>query len=295
MNEEKFTEPDIPTEQIKIVTAGVDIGERFANYELVGWGPGRESWGLEYGFLDSDPRGIDLWKMLDAVVYNRVLTTGDQKEMRCAKIAIDAGYASDYVYQYTKRREPRAIACKGEGGLHKPLLKSSSVTKTNRARLIILGVDSGKEEVTARLRVTKPGPGFCHFPRGTDGESIRGYDQEFFKGLTCERRIIKHKLGFRTFEWQKPASQRNEPFDVRILATAALQMLIVSGRKLDEMERDIWSESAGIKTEYFGARTMGLPDGIIYGAGAIQPMAKISRVDGKLKGFGAVPGSGLKF
>jgi phage terminase large subunit GpA-like protein len=247
VNGEKFIKMEIP-DGVLILTAGVDVGERFLNYEVVGWGKGRESWGIEYGILDGDPRANDVWKMVDEVVYNRLFTTSDSKKMRVAKIAVDSGYASDWVYQYTKRREPRCIACKGEGGLRKPLLKGSTVTKTNRARLIILGVDSGKEEITNRLRISTPGPGFCHFPRGENDEPCRGYDEEYFKGLTCERRIVKHKHGFRTFEWEKPASQRNEPFDTRILALAALQMLTVGGKKLDEMERDIWSvpdETAG--------------------------------------------------
>jgi phage terminase large subunit GpA-like protein len=174
---------------VLILTAGVDVGERFLNYEVVGWGKGRESWGIEYGILDGDPRANDVWKMVDEVVYNRLFTTSDSKKMRVAKIAVDSGYASDWVYQYTKRREPRCIACKGEGGLRKPLLKGSTVTKTNRARLIILGVDSGKEEITNRLRISTPGPGFCHFPRGENDEPCQDVREITFRSAIFDKRV----------------------------------------------------------------------------------------------------------
>lgn len=225
---------------VLVITAGVDIHERTINYELVGWGPGRESWGIEYGILDGDPREAEVWTLLDEAVFNRVLATFDGKLMRAKKICVDSGYASDWVYAYTKPRQPRAISVRGEGGLGKPFIKGAgTLTKANQARLITLGVDTGKEEIVNRLLVEKPGPGFCHFPKRKDGEPIRGYDEEYFKGLTAERRIVKAKNGFHTYIWMKRLSQRNEPFDCRNYAMAGLA-LPLSGIRLDTMSRDLY-------------------------------------------------------
>lgn len=218
---------------VVVVTAGVDVGERMINYEIVGWGKGNESWALEYGILDGDPREQDVWDLLDEAVYNRVLTTSDGKLMRCKRIAVDSNYASDFVYHYTKPRQPRCVSTRGDGGLGKPLIRGAgTLTKGNRARLITFGVDTGKEEITNRLRVSVVGAGFCHFPKLANGEPAGGYDEEYFKGLTAESRIIKHKHGFKTYIWIKRASQRNEPFDCRVYALGASR-LPFSGINLD--------------------------------------------------------------
>jgi len=232
-------EAEIP-DGVLVLTAGVDVHERQINYEVVGWGKGRESWGIEYGWIDGDPREADVWDLLDEAIYRRTFKTSDGRLMRIRKIAVDSGYASDFVYTYTKQRQPRVVAIKGEGGLGKPFIKGTgTLTKSNRAHLVTLGVDSGKEEIVNRLLVNKPGPGFCHFPAGPRNEAVNGYDEEYFKGLTAESRIVKSKWGFKTYIWSKRLSQRNEPFDCRNYSMAALTMPWV-GIKLDSMKRDIY-------------------------------------------------------
>jgi phage terminase large subunit GpA-like protein len=222
---------------VLVLTAGVDVGEYGVNYEIVGWGKGRESWGIEYGILDGNPREREVWALLDEAVFRRTFATSDQKKMRVRKMCVDSGFASDDVYNFTKPRQPRALSTKGYGGIGKPLIAGSTFTKGNRARLQILGVDSGKEEITNRLVVGKPGPGYCHFPKLPNGESCRGYDEEYFRGLTAERRVAKSKFGFRFYVWAKQLSQRNEPFDCRVLALAALALMPFI--KLDTMQPDI--------------------------------------------------------
>jgi phage terminase large subunit GpA-like protein len=232
-------EAEVP-DGVLALTAGIDVHEYALNYEVVGWGVGNESWGIEYGILDGDPREQDVWDLLDEAVFKRLFTCSDGKQMRVRKMAVDSGYASDFVYVYTKPRQPRAISIKGEGGLGKPFIKGiGTLTKSNSARLITIGVDTGKEEIVNRLMVSKPGPGYCHFPKLANGEACRGYDEEYFKGLTAEHRIVKSKHGFRTYIWIKRLSQRNEPFDCRNYALAAMRMPM-SGIKLDKMKRDVF-------------------------------------------------------
>ena len=256
--------PEVPS-NVLVLTAGVDVGERVLTYEVVGWGKGRESWGIEYSILDGNPREDNVWKLLDRTVYHRVFACSDGQKMRVKRIAVDSGYASDFVYAYVKAHS-RCIATKGEGGLGKPFIKGAGTfTKGNRARLQILGIDSGKEEIMNRLLVAKPGRGYCHFPMLENREPTCGYDEEYFKGLTAEHRVIRHKHGFRTYEWVKLPSQRNEPFDCRILALAALAMPS-SGIDLERMPRDIIVENHNAETDQikspFGAQQMKLADNI---------------------------------
>jgi phage terminase large subunit GpA-like protein len=289
--------PEVPT-GVLVLTAGIDVGEKMVAYEVVGWGKGRESWGIEFSWIDGDPRQADVWAALDQTVFKRVFTCSDGKKMRVRRMAVDSGYAADFVYAYTKPRQPRCIATKGVGGLGKPfILGPGTITKASRVRLQLLGVDAGKEEITNRFNnVTKPGPGFCHFPQTENGEPMRGYDETFFAGLKAEHRVIRHKLGFRTYVWTKLPSQRNEPFDCRILALAALVMPS-SGIKLDTMSRDVFEKEpakVGQASSMFGPRRM-------VGAAALgdigPPIMKwVTPYGEKPKsGFGALPGSGVSF
>jgi phage terminase large subunit GpA-like protein len=241
---------------VLVLTAGVDIGERQINYEVVGWGKGRESWGIEYGILDGDPREDEVWERLDEAVFKRSFVTHDGRKMRVRRMAVDSAYASDWVYAYTKPRQPRAISIRGEGGIGKPFVKGAgTLTKSNRARLMTLGVDSGKEEIVNRLLVATPGPGYCHFPMGDHAQPIRGYDEEYFKGLTAESRVVKSKHGFRTYIWTKRLSQRNEPFDCRNYALGAL-VIPYSGMNLESMGRDVLDASDEEPPLPYGGRSM---------------------------------------
>ncbi len=84
-----------------------------------------------------------------------------------------------------------------------------------------MGVDTGKETLLSRLKIEFEGSGYCNFPK----ESGKGYDENYFDGITSERRIIKYSNGIPKFQWIKKGSVRNEPLDIRNYATAALEIL----------------------------------------------------------------------
>lgn len=271
---------------VLVLTGGVDVHERLLTYEVVGWGKGYESWGIEYGMLDGDPREQDVWDLLDEAVYNRTWKTTDGQLMRVRRMAVDSGYAADFVYSYTKQRQPRAISIKGEGGLGKPFIKGQgTLTKFNQARLISLGVDTGKEEIVNRLIVSKVGPGFCHFPMLPNGEDCRGYDEEYFKGLTAESRVVKTKNGFRTYIWVKRLSQRNEPFDSRNYALAASRFPW-SGIKLETMKRDIYRPPLPPEMITQAGQPFGARQGTAIGVAATPTPAQ-ARPSGQPSKFGA--------
>ena len=80
------------------------------------------------------------------------------------------------LFTLTRSRASRAqISIKGEGGLGKPFIKGAgTLTKASGARLITLGVDTGKEEIADRLIVEKPGPGFSISPAATHSRTEAG-------------------------------------------------------------------------------------------------------------------------
>jgi phage terminase large subunit GpA-like protein len=230
---------DVP-DGVVLVTAAIDTHDTALLYELVGWGRGKESWGLEYGMVAGETRKADspVWEKIDALTYNRVLKFADGALIRPRIIFVDSGgHATTAVYTYSARRHPRVFAIKGVGKDGQPMIIGGRVRDpTSGAWLLRLGVNALKEEFHARLNVAMPGPGFCHWPCGKRGEDERGYTEAYFRELVAEQRVLKYsKGGFAKYEWHKARIDANEAFDLRCYARAALEYLRV---RLEQMTRD---------------------------------------------------------
>jgi phage terminase large subunit GpA-like protein len=78
----------------------------------------------------------------------------------------------------------------------------------------MVGVDTAKDAIYARLRISTPGPGYCHFPVS--------YNETYFKQLTSEKVRTKFVKGFPVREWYKEQGIRNEALDRRVYAMCAL-------------------------------------------------------------------------
>jgi len=101
-----------------------------------------------------------------------------------------------------------------------------------------VGADTAKEMVYSRLRITEPGPGYCHFPSH--------YNEDYFKQLTSERVVIKYRKGHPMRVWEKPSHQRNEALDCRVYALAALYIL---NPNLQKLSQDIEERNPKVKTK----------------------------------------------
>lgn len=213
------------------LTCGVDTQDNRFEYEIVGWGPGKESWGIEKGAIYGDMLEKDIWERLDNVLL-RIFTKADGTQMTITATCIDSqGHYTNEVDRFCLPRWGRNVwSIKGKGGMDIPFI--SNPTKNNRVKVpkFILGVDTGKVLVYDRLKVDKPGAGYCHFPVG------RGYDENYYRGLTAEKKIITYKKGRATMAWvlKNQGFRRNEPLDLRNYATAAVEIAHLA---LDPVEK----------------------------------------------------------
>lgn len=237
----EYYDAEVP-EEVLILTAGVDIQERYIAAEVVGWGKGRESWGIEYRIIPGDPTQPEVWDQLDEfLLKTRYTPSGVGLSVVCT--CVDSGDQTTDVYRYTKPRESRRVyAIKGSGTVGRPFI--SKPTNNNRvgALLWTIGVNDGKSSLLTRLAVEDEGPGYCHFPR--KGEA--GYDGEYFKGLLSERwsrTIVNGKV---QAGWRK-IHERNEPLDCRVYATAAIEILNPDFDRLAQEDRrgDVYVQGGG--------------------------------------------------
>ena len=220
-------EAELP-EGVLALTCGVDTQDDRLEYEVLGHGFFKETWGIYKGYILGRPDSPEVWSQLDEVL-DRVYKFENGQGLKISMTFIDSGgHFTQEVYEQCRLRQAkRVFAIKGKGGENIPYIstKPSQVVingnSNRKAWLYVLGVDAGKAAIMSNLKVESPGPSFCHFPRGEG----RGYDHHYFNGLLSEKLVLsKTKTGDR-WTWEKiPGHQRNEPLDCRNYALAAFKV-----------------------------------------------------------------------
>jgi phage terminase large subunit GpA-like protein len=206
---------------VLFLTAAVDTQDRWLEYEIVGWGKGEESWGVKHGIVMGSPGNKETWQTIDDILKS-TYRFSDGLGLTVACACVDSGgHYTSAVYDYCKGNESRRFfAIKGQGGAGIPLVYRITRTKKENAALIILGVDEGKTAVINSLKLQTPGQFYCHFPNTAD------YDVNYFQGLVSERQVPRKYKGKVTMNWEKVSPEaRNEPFDLRNYARAALKLI----------------------------------------------------------------------
>ena len=234
-------EKDI-SNKILYITLGADVqgGKRArVEYEVVGWGIGEESWSLDYQVINGELENQDVQDHLDAAIL-RTFTRQDGVELPITCAAIDAGWNTEVTYSYTTPRQRRKVySVMGRSEYGKPIITGYSMQgPKKKSKLYPVGTDTAKEILYTRLnKITKPGPGYCHFPDH--------YPERYFLGLVSEEKKKKRNknTGRTSFIWVK-FYERNEPLDCRVYNMAALKIHLPN---FDILERRYLRESDRIK------------------------------------------------
>lgn len=208
------------------LTAGVDVQDDRFEVEVVGWGVGKENWGIRYQKIYGDLLKEQVWEELD----NFLLTPWRKKDgtvMTLLAVGMDTGgHHTDRVYRFCKARWDRHVyALKGKGGQDVPFIRNPTTNNRVKVPLFIIGVDAGKALVYQRLRhepAEREGPNYCHFTMNEDA----GYDETYFRGLTSEVAVTRFHKGRSVTVWElrDKSYKRNEPLDLRNYATAAVEI-----------------------------------------------------------------------
>lgn len=221
--EDYLSDGRIPDE-VLVVTVGADVqGGAHARIELeiLGHGLDGETWSLDYMVLNGAIECPVVWEKMDEQLRRRfVREDGVSIGVACA--FIDSGYLANEVYRFTAPRRKRNIfATKGvnKGTLCNAGSWQGEKKKRTRTILRTMNVDDAKTIIFNRLKISQPGPGYCHFPAH--------YDDMYFQKLTNEEKLEKRKRGVLVgFEWIKKGP--NEQLDCRAYALGALEYLSVN-------------------------------------------------------------------
>jgi phage terminase large subunit GpA-like protein len=203
--------------EVVLLTAGVDVQDDRLEVEIVGWGRDDESWSIDYRTVYGDPSSPAVWQDMDSILSQQFEREDDSILMIRAACVDSGGHHTNSVYNYVRPREGKRIfAIKGVGGEGKPLVGKPGRNNIGKIKLFPIGVDTAKDVLFSRMRITEPGPGYMHFPLSRS--------DEYFRQLTAEKLVTRYHKGFARREWVK-IRPRNEALDVRVYAMAALGIL----------------------------------------------------------------------
>jgi phage terminase large subunit GpA-like protein len=212
--------PEKLNEHILAKTVGADVQKDRIEVTLDGWGLGEENWTLDHVILPGDTAQPDVWGQLAELLT----------EWAPDAAAIDSGYNTSMVYAFVEKRR-WAYAVKGMPGPGRPLVEDQKVRlqrlrkrKTKGVMVELVGDDQAKALIYARLKLTKPGPGYIHFPVDP------AFDDEYFAQLTAEKLVTKIRGTRPVAEWVQ-TRPRNETLDCKKYSLAALRL---SGINLED-------------------------------------------------------------
>lgn len=207
------------------LTMGIDVQGNRWEFEVVGWGPGEESWSVDYQIVAGDPSQDDEWWQLLRPYLLDSYKHESGVDLPISAIGIDHGFLGKRVESFVRRLNMRNVfAFKGVGSEGVPFVENAQARlrrlrkqKSSRYRPELIGDYEAKQTVLKRLRVDVPGPGYCHIPEE------RGRD--WCDQITAEKLVTKYRHGRPYREWIM-LQPRNEALDCRKMAYAA--MLLVS-------------------------------------------------------------------
>jgi phage terminase large subunit GpA-like protein len=232
-------------DKVVFITCGVDVQKDRLELEVVGWGPGLESWSLDYQVLAGDTAEPAVWRELTKFVRSE-FGRGDGQRLPIRMTAIDSGFRTEEVKRWVRSQPSnRVIAVKGVENQVSVIGTPSRVEVLRNGKALRggvkvwpVGVSTAKSELYGWLRRRPPEDeaeglphGWAHFPQ---------YGQEYFQQLTAERmENTIDRRGYPRFEWVK-TRPRNEALDCRVYNRAAAA-LVGADRWSDER----WIEESG--------------------------------------------------
>jgi phage terminase large subunit GpA-like protein len=201
-----------------LVAAG-DVQDDRIEFSVWGFGRGEESWlighagGLTaiYGNTDLD----DPYLRFEQEAFKQLSQPTRGRHLQPLLAFLDSGAKTQQVYSFVRTR-PHIYAIKGSNKQFAPAVASPTWQDIDYkgqkikdgVQLWQLGVHRIKKLLYGRLKLTKPGPRYLHFPHNLS--------DEYYRQLTSEK-LITHASGKEEFKKEG----RNETLDCAVYGYAA--------------------------------------------------------------------------
>jgi phage terminase large subunit GpA-like protein len=222
---EAYSSGTVPAGVVLLLMA-VDVQDTWLETTVWGFGRGEEMWRIWHQKIEGSPAYEEVWDQIDSIRKTQ-WPREDGGTMTVRHCGIDTGgHFTQEAYEFCRQRTREGVvALKGSSTKAAPALSKGSKVDVNwKGRLVkkgvtlyLVGGDTLKRTIYARLKKDGTGPGAIHF--GND------VTEEFLQGLTCERLVPKTVKGFQVLSWEKPSGARNEPLDLAVYCMAVLELV----------------------------------------------------------------------
>jgi phage terminase large subunit GpA-like protein len=248
---EPYSPLTVPSKGV-LLTAGVDVQHDRLVIVIRAWGRQEESYLTYWQELWGDPTKDAVWRQLDEILTS-TYTHESGAEIKIQRTSVDSSDNTHEVYGYVRSRRQKGldvIAIKGSSTDNKPIVNRPSKQDVNfrgqfsknGVELWMVGTDTAKRTISARLRQVEHGPGYYHSPIGTA--------EQYYRELCGERLTTRFNKGIPKRQWEKVPGERNEAFDCEVYAYhAALTLGMDSPRwDWDKIEAKILPKKKEAKT-----------------------------------------------
>jgi phage terminase large subunit GpA-like protein len=207
------------------LTAGVDTQDDRFEVLVLAWGPGEESWVVDWHRVPGDPKRPETKAALLEALTRRYQHAGGAALSIHAACLDSGGHRTDDVYDFVLAHQHlRLYATIGRSGLSgKPLVGAPTPKRYGRTPrpvpLYTVNVDDGKAAVLSSLRLAAPGPGHLHLPA-----HLETIDESFVAQLTAEQLVTRHTRAGIAYQVWVQIRPENHALDCAVLARAALRL-----------------------------------------------------------------------
>lgn len=207
---------------VGFLTVGADVQGDRIEFSVWGWGPGVESWLIGHDVVWGNTDTEEPYTEFEHRAFIPYQQPSRGRSLSPLLAMIDTGYNAQEVYCFCRPR-PHLYAIKGMSQTQAPVVgaptwqdidhKGRKIKIASGVQLWPLGVHLIKKRFYGRLRNTKPGPRFVHFPCDLPDPD------EYFKQITAEKIVTTSNHGYPVQEWKK--TYDNECLDTANYAYAA--------------------------------------------------------------------------
>lgn len=226
-----------------VYTGATDVQGNRLEWAVWGWSEGMTRWLVDWGVIEGDPTDLAVWAEHDRIVTTRRYSAGGAVPQEVEAWAVDSGYHSHAVYNYTRRR-PGLFAVDGREGRFDPFMGTPRKVDVqwngkrvrNGAVIWPAGNYALKSDLYGSIRKTIAGqdehgawaPGSMILPGEVDLAYCEQLTAEFLKR-------VESRSGVATFKWAKLQGRPNEALDIACYARAMAYHL-----GLDRLSFDQW-------------------------------------------------------
>lgn len=247
-----------------LLTCGADVQDDRIEAEIKAWGLGEESWTMDYKVIYGNPAQKGVWSQLDDYIKAPFLHASGI-EINISGACIDSGgHFTQETYDFVRPRQYRRVyATKGSQFPGRPIVERSKRINQGRIRLVMIGTDTAKDTILARLQIERKPRIETEFYKPLTDEPVEvipmymhfndSCDEEYFKQLVSSEQPEKVKQRGRIKRVYKQIRERNEALDTNVLNLAALRILKPDYKKIIEWmskKKQLLKVSADVKDSH---------------------------------------------